>query len=181
MGILLGVAELIPADSLAGLYDRGVVAALNAIPRSHYSSALQVGCSIGIFANALAARCGRLLAVDASEHTLDLARRSCAHQSNVRFELHAIPNEYPSGPFDLITICEMGWFLDPKDLRALRQLVTEHSVPGAHAVLVHLTPCWNGEATAAEEVHRIFRESREFTHLHGFSVSNYRLDVLERR
>lgn len=181
VGTLLDVAELVSANSFVGHYDRGVVAALNAIPRPYYTSALQVGCSIDVFTNALAARCERLLAIDASLDVLDQAQRNCADQSNVRFERRAIPHEYPSGPFDLITICEIGLYLNSNELRALRELVTEHSAPGAHAVLVHLTPCLNGEATAAQEVHRIFRECREFTHLHGFSVSSYRLDVLERR
>ena len=42
-------------------------ATLEALPKPHYASALEIGCSIGVFTKALAARCDALIGVDTAE------------------------------------------------------------------------------------------------------------------
>lgn len=161
-------------------YERAKYAAtMRALPRSHYESALEVACSIGVFTNQLARRCNRVLAVDVSEEALTRARRNCT-QPQVRFERRAMPYDYPAGTFDLTTVCEVGFYLAMDDLLALRSAVIAHSRKNAHIVLVHWTPPVNGHATTAQEVHDVFHAASELRSLHGFSAPTYRLDVLER-
>lgn len=128
----------------------------------------------------LAERAVALLAVDVSPEALGRARRNCVAHPNVRFERRTMPHDFPSGCFDLITVCEFGFYLDRADLMTLREHVIAHSAPGAHIVLVHWTPRVQGHATTAEEVHEAFREAPTLRHLHGFSEQTYRLDLLER-
>ncbi len=92
-----------------------------------------------------------------------------------------MPHDYPDSCFDLTTVCEVGFYLSMDDLLALRINVIEHSIRGAHVVLVHWTPPVQGHATTALEVHETFRAAPELQWLHGVSAHTYRLDVLERR
>jgi SAM-dependent methyltransferase len=156
-------------------------ATLHALPKQRYDNALEIGCSVGVFTSMLAERVRSLLAIDVSPEALERARRNCARHPHVKFERRTMPYEYPDAHFDLTTVCEVGFYLGANDLLALRTNVIEHSMPGAHIVLVHWTPPVEGHASTTEEVHHSFRSARELRWLHGFSQPTYRLDVLERR
>jgi SAM-dependent methyltransferase len=156
-------------------------ATLCALPRERYDNALEIACSVGVFTRMLAERTRALLAIDVSPDALERARRRNLEYPHVRFERRTMPYEYPEGTFDLTTVCEVGFYLDPHDLAVLRDNVIANSTPGAHIVLVHWTPPVRGHASTTEEVHHTFRSSRQLRWLHGFSEPTYRLDVLEKR
>jgi SAM-dependent methyltransferase len=156
-------------------------ATLRALPKPRYDNALEIACSIGVFTSMLAERTRALLAVDVSPDALERARRNCARHPHVLFERRTMPHEFPAGSFDLITVCEVGFYLNAHDLTVLRRNVIEHGTPGAHIVLVHWTPPVQGHASSTEEVHEAFRSAPELHALRGFSHKTYRLDVLEKR
>jgi SAM-dependent methyltransferase len=163
-------------------YERGKYeATLRALPRPVYDNALEIACSIGVFTSMLAERTSKLLAIDVSTDALKTARFHCARYPHVRFQRRIMPYEYPDDTFDLTTVCEMGFYLDARDLEVLRENVVAHSRPGAHIILVHWTPPVRGHASSAEEVHEAFRTDPRLRPLHGFSKSTYRLDLMERR
>ncbi|RYZ12080.1 MAG: class I SAM-dependent methyltransferase [Comamonadaceae bacterium] len=87
---------------------------LAALPHARYASAFEPGCGSGELTAELAARCDRLLASDFSEGGLASARERNAANANVRFEVQVQPRDWPreSGPFDLIVVSELGYFLD---------------------------------------------------------------------
>lgn len=156
-------------------------ATLCSLPRECYEDALEIGCSIGVFTRMLAERTSSLLAIDVSPDALQRARRNCSMHPHVRFERRTMPGDYPDGVFDLTTVCEVGFYLDARDLAVLRENVARHSAPAAHIVLVHWTPPVRGHAATAEEVHDAFCSSPHFRRLSGFIHNTYRLDVLEKR
>lgn len=163
-------------------YEREKYAAtLRALPRTRYTNALELACSIGVFTSSLAKRTGSLLAVDVSPDALERARRRCRMMTHVRFERRTMPHEYPEGTFDLTTVCEMGFYLGARDLAQLRDNVIAHSKLGAHILLVHWTPPVRGHASTTEEVHEAFARAPQLRHLHGFSAKTYRLDLFEKR
>lgn len=189
------VGESVPVEYFVNLYKREIdpwhfetseyerqkyAATVQALPRSWYRSALELGCSIGVFTRLLAQRCERLLAVDVSEDALARARRNCTGLGHVRFERRAMPQEFPDGTFDLITLCEMGFYLDAADLQTLRDQIVGNAQRGAHLILVHWTPPVTGHACTTEEVHELFCADRRLRRLNGFCAPTYRLDVLER-
>lgn len=189
------MGETVPAEYFVNLYKTEIdpwhfetseyerkkySATLHALPRTSYRCALELGCSVGVFTNLLAERCERVLAVDVSEDALARARENCARHAHVWFEKRTLPGEFPLGCYDLITLCEMGFYLCPDDLRALRERVVSHMQPGGNLVLVHWTPPVNGHACTAEDVHEAFCCDARLHALHGFSAPTYRLDVLER-
>lgn len=90
-----------------------------ALPRQRFRSAFEPGCSIGVLTAELATRCDRLLATDISERPLVTARRRLRDRPEVSFEQRRVPQEWPTGDFDLIVLSEVGYYCGPADLRVL--------------------------------------------------------------
>lgn len=63
-------------------------ATLDALPGERYRSAFEVGCSIGVLTERLAARCERLLSVDVAERALQQARDRCRNLPHVLSLIH---------------------------------------------------------------------------------------------
>ena len=161
-------------------YERAKYAStLESLPRERYASALEVGCSIGVFTRALAPRCDALTALDVVPAALDAARAACAGQPWVRFELGAVPDAWPEGAFDLILLSEVLYFLDRADLRRLAARVGGALRPGGDCVLVH----WLGETpfplTGDEAAEGFIADAAGFARpLGGARTQDYRLDIL---
>lgn len=114
---------------------------LAALERPRYGRVLEVGCSIGVLTAQLAERADHLVATDVAEAALAVARRRLDAVGNVRFERTAFPAEAPEGPFDLIVLSEVLYYLSSADLRRAASTVVERLAPGGEALLVH----WLGE------------------------------------
>ena len=146
--------------------------------RDFYESALEIACSIGVFTERLAPRCGRLLAMDVSPEAVETAKRRCSALSNVEFCVGAVPSDFPmSSKFDLVTFCEVGFYLDKADLFATRDAIVRSLSPDAHVLLVHWTPRVRGHATTTEEVHEAFAAVPNLRLTAHHDAETYRLDL----
>lgn len=112
-------------------------ATLEALSREHYPRAIEVGCSIGILTARLAPRCGILDAVDVSPTAIAKARSACVALDNVDFHVSAAPDGLPAGPFDLILLSEVLYYLDAADLLSLASWCLANASSGAEIVLCH--------------------------------------------
>lgn len=117
-------------------------ATLAAMGRPRYARALEVGCSIGVLTRDLAARCDRLLALDAAAAPLAEARARCAGLPQVTFARMLVPRDWPEAraePFDLILLSEVVYYLDAADVGHLAARVGATLAPGGEVLLVHWT------------------------------------------
>lgn len=114
-------------------------ATLAALPRAHYGSALEIGCSIGVLTRMLAPRCGKLLALDGAARALTRARRHCAGLAQVSFARREIPRQWPRGQHDLILFSELLYYLDEEDLARTAALTLRALRPAGEVLLVHWT------------------------------------------
>ena len=112
-----------------------------ALPRPRYGRVLEVGCSIGVLTALLAERADHLLATDVAEAALAVARRRLEGARNVGFSRAAFPDEAPEGPFDLIVLSEVLYYLSAADLRRAADVTLTRLAPGGEVLLVH----WLGE------------------------------------
>ena len=158
---------------------------LAALPRPHYANALEIGCSIGVFTAQLAPRCGQLLGIDVSEAPLARARQHCAGLPQVALRVQRVPEEFPAGAFDLITLCEVGYYWNPADLARAAQQIIEHLPPSGQLLLVHWLPAVHDYPLTGDEVHEFFLQKAQpggpLRHLSGQRHGKYRLDVLEKK
>lgn len=162
---------------------------IGALPRASYENALEIGCSIGVLTEKLAAKCGRLLSIDVSERALERARRRCQNLPQVRFARRRVPEQFPDETFDLIVVSEVGYYLSFQDLRRLRTLVVERLNQNAHLLLIHWTPEVDDYPLTGDQVHDFFLELTGrgtsadvpappvLRHLSGRRAELYRIDL----
>jgi len=159
-------------------------ATMAALPNDHYTSAFEIGCSIGVLSEMLAQRCDKLLAVDASELPLKTARQRLAAYPQVTISQMSIPNDFPDQPFDLILMSEVGYYLALDDLKQVRQLLIDHLETNGQLLLVHWTPFVHDYPLTGDQVHELFLESTgagtPLIHLLGQRTDKYRLDLFEK-
>lgn len=172
--------EADPWDYGSSAYEAAKYAhTLAALPRERYRHALEIGCSIGILTERLAAQCERLLAIDVAPGALAQARARCDGLPHVQIQRATVPDQTPPGSFDLVVMSEVGYYLAPVDLARLRRQLARRMETGGHLVLVH----WRGETDYplhADDVHRAFLEDEAWSVLADEAREAYRLGVLER-
>ena len=152
---------------------------LESLGGRRFRRALEAGSSIVVFTAMLAPRCDELLAVDASERAVEIARKRLAEHGHVRIERRTLPEEMPEGAFDLIVASEVLYYL-PREvvLEALR-CFEEILAPGGVLVAVH----WRKETETyplqGDEVHELLVEHTRHTNVKTIEEPEYRLDVFE--
>lgn len=127
---------------------------LSALPHRRAGTALEIGCSVGTLAEALADRCDHVLAVDDSAAALAVARRRVRNPA-VEFRQCRVPEQWPDigdSP-DLVVLSETGYFLSPERMRRLARRIADS---GAPVVLAchwrHPVVGWPLDATAVHAV-----------------------------
>jgi SAM-dependent methyltransferase len=110
---------------------------LASLPDERYGRALEVGCSVGALAVDLARRCDHLLAIDGSQKAIDLATRRTADLDRVDVRLARIPDEWPDGRFDLVSISEVGYFLSRSELDEVVVRARDALTDVGHLLLCH--------------------------------------------
>ncbi len=110
------------------------------LPRARFTRGLEIGCSVGALTADLAQRCDALVALDSSESAVESARRRVtvdSASSQVEVCLAQVPADWPEGPFDLVVVSEIGYFLSPRDLDALVECIRESLTPDGIVLLCH--------------------------------------------
>jgi len=152
---------------------------LAALPRTRYRSAFEPGCSNGALTERLAARCERLLATDLLDQVAERARARLAELPSVEVRSVAIPDDWPPGPFDLVVLSEVAYYLTPEGLDETLDRVAATLEPGGHLVAVH----WRGETDypqRGDEVHQTIDARPELVRLSRYQEDDFVLDVHER-
>ncbi len=107
------------------------------LPEQQYGSAFEPGCSIGVFSQLLAPRCGRLLACDGAAAAVSSAAARTASAGNVRVQQRTLPHQWPPGRFDLIVFSEFLYYFAGADLGEMLDLATTALHPGGSLLAVH--------------------------------------------
>jgi len=147
-----------PWDVRGSWYERRKRALLLAcLGKPRYRNVFEPGCGNGEMSFALAARCNRLLACDASPSALAAARRRVADTPagcELRFAEASLPGDWPSGQgFDLIVISELGYYFDEGALRTLFDQAGASLDAGGELVLCHYRRDFDDRASTTAAVH----------------------------
>lgn len=112
---------------------------LHACGTTIHARGLELGCAIGVNTKALARRCLRLVALDASATAIKQARRHCRHTEGVHFVQATLPEGLPDGTFDLVVVSEVAYYLSARDMHRLIERLGPRLAPGARLVALHHT------------------------------------------
>ena len=96
--------------------------------------ALEIGCADGRLTKALLQRCDDVVAFDTSHRAVTAAR---ARAPRATVEQGMAPTDLPSGPFDLVLLSEVGYFLSPLELVETLRRCEAALAPGGEIVLCH--------------------------------------------
>jgi hypothetical protein len=153
---------------------------LAALPEPRYRRAFEPGCSIGVLTAGLAGRCDYLLAADGVDDALTQARARLRGLDHVELARLVVPGQWPDGPWDLVVVSEIGYYLDQPDLGCLLDRAAATTAAGGTLVAVH----WRGETDypqTGDAVHRAIGAHRGFEHRGGYCEALFRLDLYQRR
>jgi SAM-dependent methyltransferase len=113
---------------------------LSMLPKQRYAHAFEPGCSIGVLTALLAERCTLVTATDVAAAALHSAHRRLAdsgRRDQVNLLRQSVDEPWPPGPFDLVVLSEVGYYLTPDALRGVLdrecpRLATDATVIAAH-------------------------------------------------
>jgi SAM-dependent methyltransferase len=149
-------------------------------PSRRFPRALEAGCSIGVFTALLAPRCDELLALDASATAVARARTRLADLPHVDVQHRTLPEQLPSGPFDLIVCSEILYYWSAALLGELLDRLEVELAPGGSLVAVHWRPATRTYPLRGDDVHRILAARPGLVHAFGERASRYVIDRYDR-
>jgi SAM-dependent methyltransferase len=112
------------------------------LPRRRYRRCFEPGCSIGALTSRLATRATEVLASDASPTAVRTATERLRGFSNVVVTNESIPEQWPTGDFDLIVWSELGYYWDIAELERIITRARELLTSDGHFAAVH----WLGQS-----------------------------------
>jgi trans-aconitate methyltransferase len=125
------------------------------LPLQHYRSAFEAGCSIGVFTELLAQRCGALLSWDLALGAVEAAARRTDGLPHVRVEQHEIPREWPRGRFDLIVLSEVLYYFGDDDLQQVLNKTVASLEPEGALLAVHWRHHVPDYPRSGDDAHRL--------------------------
>ncbi|MFI5956669.1 methyltransferase [Cryptosporangium sp. NPDC051539] len=160
--------------------ERKYALTLAALPHRRYRAAFEPGCSIGVLSAALAARCDTLLATDVAEAAVQAATARLAGAPGARVAALRIPDDFPDGPFDLIVLSEVGYYLDADALSRLAEATVTALEPGGDLVLVHWRHPVADYPLGGDAVHAAFAGRAGLERTVAHVEADFRLEVYAR-
>jgi protein-L-isoaspartate O-methyltransferase len=155
-------------------------ATLTACGPGSFTSALELGASIGVFSAALAPRCRSLTTIDGAPTAVASARRRLARHPHVQIILGSIPQDIPPHSYDLVVASEILYYLSPTELDATLTMLSELLGAGGRLVAVHWRPSGPERPFSAGQVHARLRQEPWLRLTDADPSDAYLLDVLER-
>jgi protein-L-isoaspartate O-methyltransferase len=110
------------------------------LPEQQYRHAFEPGCSVGVLTTLLSRRCGQVTATDVTAAALDSAHRRLQEaglRDRVNLLHRSIDERWPPGPFDLLVLSEVGYYLTPDALREVLDRECPRLAPGATVLAAH--------------------------------------------
>lgn len=130
-----------PWDLAGRWYERRKYAITMALlPYERYRHAFEPGCSIGVLTQLLTGRCDHVTSTDIAAAALDATHRRLVDagvRGQVTLLCRSIDKPWPTGPFDLVVLSELCYYLDPRTLRAVLDREVPRLAPASTVIAAH--------------------------------------------
>ncbi|MET0901412.1 MAG: SAM-dependent methyltransferase [Mycobacterium sp.] len=133
---------------------------LSLLPHRRYRHAFEPGCSIGTVTELLTQRCDHVTAVDVAAAALASAAtrlEAAGCRSQVSLQRGALDEPWPDGPFDLVVLSEVSYYLDADLLADVLGREIPRLAPGATLLAAHWRHPVDDYPIGGDEVHEILR------------------------
>jgi trans-aconitate methyltransferase len=148
------------------------------LPRERYRKGFEVGSSVGVLTELLAARCETLLSVDIAAAAVATTSERVGHLRHVQTAQLGIPDQWPSGSFDLIVLSEVGYYLDSPSLARLISKAIDSLDADGTIIAVHWRHPVADYPLDGDTVHAALRADSRLAILAQHEERDFLLDVL---
>ena len=152
-----------------------------------YPTALEIGCGEGALTLRLAPLAKSLLAVDISGAAAARAREKLSAFPHVRVERKDILVDGLGGPYDLVAVSEVLYYLGAGQLPAASRIITLLVKPGGNLLLAHARALADDDSGVekksfgAKTIHGAFLDGGSFTTLADILEPEYRITLLRKK
>jgi cyclopropane fatty-acyl-phospholipid synthase-like methyltransferase len=150
------------------------------LPHARYRRGFEPGCSVGVLTEMLAARCDSLIAADAATAAVAAARVRVAAENHVEVQQMRVPDDWPSGTFDLIVLSEFCYYLTETELTAVIARSAMTLDPGGSLVAVHWRHRIEDFTLTGDAVHLALHADPRLRHFGRYVEPDFQLDVFTR-
>ncbi|UII74157.1 nodulation S family protein [Pseudomonas sp. HN11] len=128
------------------------------LTRPRYTSVFEPGCANGELSFELAPRCDHLLCCDTASAAVSLARSRLLGFPHAQVQQSRLPDQWPTGQFELIVLSELCYYLDADDLSQLIDHARASLTPDGQLLACHWRPPIKGCPQTAEQVHALLQQ-----------------------
>jgi predicted O-methyltransferase YrrM len=152
------------------------------LPDRRYRHAFEPGCSIGTLTARLARRCDRVTAVDVADAALRIAdarlrRAGCLDR--VTLSRSSLDAAWPPGPFDLLVLSEVAYYLNADVLAAVLRRECPGLRPGAKVVAAHWRHAVADYPLSGDQAHAVIAGTPELTSLGRYRDRDVVVEVFD--
>lgn len=151
-------------------------AIVRALQHRRYQRAFEPGCSVGVLTEQLAALCEHVEAMEISPTAAARARERCGCLANVHIACGALPEQMPSGSFDLIVLSEIGYYFEAEELGQLSEQLLEQLQSNGVLLAEHWLGTSNDHILSGDHVHEILSGVTGLRLEHSERNEQFRLD-----
>lgn len=152
------------------------------LPSPRYLHAFEPGCSVGVLTDALAGRCDHVTAGDVAARALDAADHrlsASGRRDRVTLLKSSIDAQWPPGPFDLVVLSEICYYLEPAQLREVLDNGRSCLAEGAHVVAAHWRHFVSDYPMTGDQANEIVAATADFRRLGGYRDADVVIDVFD--
>ena len=150
------------------------------LTRPRYASIFEPGCANGELSAELAPRCDRLVCGDTASAAVALARGRLLGFPHAQVRQSRVPEQWPTGQFELIVLSELCYYLDADDLRRVIDRALACLSADGQVLACHWRPAIEGCPQTAEQVHAALHERLNMHRVASHHETDFLLDLWSR-
>jgi protein-L-isoaspartate O-methyltransferase len=159
---------------------------LSMLPRRRYRHAFEPGCSIGTLTALLAQRCDHVTAIDVAAAALEIAdvrlrADGCRDgvQDRVTLSRGSLDQPWPPGPFDLLVLSEVAYYLEEELLAELLRRGCPRFARGATVVAAHWRHEVAGYPLSGDQANRVIAATPGLISIGGYRDSDVVIEIFD--
>ena len=151
------------------------------LPEPRYRHAFEPGCSIGVLTAKLTDRCDHVTSFDVADNPLAAARDRIAgldRLDQVTFRKASLDGEWPDGPFDLVVLSEVAYYLSEQTLRRVLDRECARLPDGASVIAAHWRHRVDDYPLSGDEANELVKATPGLHGLGHYRDADVVIDVL---
>jgi len=152
------------------------------LPDRRYRHAVEPGCSIGALTARLAQRCDHVTAMDVADAALrsaDARLRRAGCRDRVTLYQSSLDVTWPPGPFDLLMLSEVAYYLEADALAAVLARECPRLQRGAKVVAAHWRHVVADYPLTGDAAHAVIAETAGLTSVARYGDRDFVVEVFD--